>query len=192
MRRQHHFTLSADQYELMKEEMMSTKRPGRAVRVRHNLVESTDPYLPRLDPGEVAACTECHALYQRRHWFFDADAFLRETMQPTTRMVLCPACQKIRDRYAEGQVTLQASPFLAAHKDEILHLIRNEEERAKENNPLGRIVEISEFNNGIVVTTTNEKLAQRIGRTLKSTYQGHTTYQWSESKFLSVEWQRPD
>src|SRR5436190_593876 len=82
-------------------------RPGRAVRIRRNLLESTDPYLPRLNPGEVAACSECHALYQRRHWFFDADAYFRETMQPTTRMVVCPACQKIRDRYAEGKVTLQ-------------------------------------------------------------------------------------
>jgi NMD protein affecting ribosome stability and mRNA decay len=171
---------------------MSTKRPGRAVRIRRNLLESTDPYLPRLDPGEVAACSECHALYQRRHWFFDADAYFRETMQPTTRMVVCPACQKIRDRYAEGKVTLQPSAFLTTHKDEILRLIHNEEERAKGINPLERIVEISEAEGALVVTTTNEKLAQRIGRTLKSTYQGHTTYQWSDPKFLSVEWQRPD
>jgi hypothetical protein len=171
---------------------MSNKRPGRAVRVRRNLVESGDPYLPRLDPGEVAACTECHALYQRRHWFFDAAAYFRETMQPATRMVLCPACQKIRDRYAEGKVTLQPSAFLAAHRDEILRLIHNEEERAKGINPLERIVEISESDGAIVVTTTNEKLAQRIGRTLKHTYRGHTSYQWSDPKFLSVAWQRPD
>ena len=57
---------------------MSTKRPGRAVRVRHNLTESTDPYQLGFDPGEVAACTECHALYQRRHWFFDPDAYFRD------------------------------------------------------------------------------------------------------------------
>ncbi len=82
------------------------------------------------------------------------------------------------------------SPFLNAHKAEILHLIRNEEERAKGFNPLERIIEITESEEGIVVTTTNEKLAQRIGRTLKSTYQGDTTYHWSEPKFLSVEWQR--
>jgi NMD protein affecting ribosome stability and mRNA decay len=171
---------------------MSTKRPGRAVHVRQNLPESTDPYQPHFDPGEVAACTQCHALYQRRHWVFDADAYVRETMQPTTRMVLCPACQKIRDRYAEGRVTLQPGTFLVAHRDEILRLIRNEEERAKGTNPLGRIIEIAEAEGAVVVTTTNEKLAQHIGRTLKSTYQGQTTYQWSDSQFLSVDWQRPD
>jgi len=168
---------------------MSTKRPGRAVRVRRNLAEPTDPYLPRFDAGEVAACTGCQALYQRRHWFFGPDPYFRETMQPTTRMVLCPACQKIRDRYAEGRVTLRPSPFLASHKEEILHLIRNEEERAKGFNPLERIVEISESDGSVVVTTTNEKLAQRIGRVLKNAYRGQTTYHWSDPKFLSVEWQ---
>lgn len=174
---------------------MSAKSSGRGnVRIRRNLaeVDAADPYQPRLDPGEVAACSECQALYQRRHWFFDHDAYIRETMQPTTRMVLCPACQKIRDRYAEGQVTLQPSAFLSAHKDEVVRLIRNEEERAKGVNPLERIVEIKEEDGGLVVTTTNEKLAQRIGRTLKSTFQGHTTYQWSDPKFLFVEWRRQD
>lgn len=55
-------------------------------------------------------------------------------------MVLCPACQKIRDRYAEGHVTLRASPLLNTHKDEILQLIRNEEEPAKRVNPIERII----------------------------------------------------
>jgi len=89
-------------------------------------------------------------------------------------------------------VTLRPSSFLSAHKDEILHLIRNEEARAKGINPLERIIEITESDGAIIVTTTNEKLAQRIGRTLRSACQGHTTYQWSDPKFLSVEWQRPD
>jgi NMD protein affecting ribosome stability and mRNA decay len=174
---------------------MSTKTQGRGnVKTRRNLaeVDAHDPYQPRLAPGEVAACTECKALYQRRHWFFDADAYMRETMQPTTRMVLCPACQKIRDRYAEGQVTLRTSSFLVAHKDEVLRLVHNEEERAKGINPLERIVELKESDNEIIVTTTNEKLAQRIGRALKQSFQGATTYHWSDPKFLSVEWVRPE
>ena len=174
---------------------MSTKTQGRgSVRTRRNLAEfdAADPYQPRLDPGEVAACTACQAVYQRRHWFFDHDAYVRETMQPTTRMILCPACQKIRDHYAEGQVALRPSAFLSAHKDEIVRLLRNEEDRAKGFNPLERIVEIQESEDGVIVTTTNEKLAQRIGRALKSAYQGQSTYHWSDPKFLSVEWSRPD
>ena len=55
--------------------------------------------------------------------------------------------------------------FLTTHKDEIMRLIHNEEDRAKGFNPLERIVEVNESAEGIIVTTTNEKLAQRIGRT---------------------------
>lgn len=60
---------------------MSTKTQGRSgVRTRRNLAEfdAADPYQPRLDPGEVAACTGCQAVYQRRHWFFDHEAYVRE------------------------------------------------------------------------------------------------------------------
>ncbi len=174
---------------------MSTKHAERGtIHTRRNLAEfdTHDPYNPRVDPGEVAVCTQCHALYQRRHWFFDEELYFHHNAQPETRKVLCPACQKIRDRYAEGQVLLHASPFLTTHKDEILRLVHNEEDRAKGDNPLERIIAISESADGVTVTTTNEKLAQRIGRTLKSSYQGHTTYRWSDSKFLSVEWQRSE
>jgi hypothetical protein len=57
---------------------------------------------------------------------------------------------------------------------------------------LERIIEINESPEGIIVTTTNEKMAQRIGRAVKSAYQGETSYHWSDPKFLAVEWQRAD
>jgi NMD protein affecting ribosome stability and mRNA decay len=134
----------------------------------------------------------CHALYEPRHWFFDEEAYFYASLQPETCKVLCPACQKIRDRYAEGRVTLRSGAVLTAHKDDILRLIHNEEARAKGVNPLERIMEITETDDGVVITTTNEKLAQRIGRTLKNTYHGQTTYRWSEPKMLTVEWQRTE
>lgn len=167
------------------------KTAGRGnIHIRRNLDESTDPYLSSFRRREIAACTECHALYQRRHWFFDEDAYAREAEKATTRQVVCPACQKIRDHYAEGRVLLKASPFLNTHKDEIVNLIHAEETRAKGFNPLERIIAITEADEALVVTTTNEKLAQRIGRVLKHAYQGQTTYQWSEPRFLSVIWHR--
>lgn len=174
---------------------MSTKRAERGtIHTRRNVAEfnAQDPYAPRIDPGEVAVCTSCHALYQRRHWFYDEELYFYHSNQAETRKVLCPACQKIRDRYAEGQVTLRPSTFLTTHKEEILRLIRNEEERAKGINPLERIIDINESSEGIIVTTTNERMAQRIGRAVKSAYQGETSYHWSEPKFLTVEWQRPE
>lgn len=174
---------------------MSAKQSDRgSIHTRRNVAEfnAHDPYEPRVDPGEVAVCTDCHALYQRRHWFLDEELYFSYSNDPNTKKVLCPACEKMRDHYAEGQVTLRSSPFLSAHKDEILRLVRNEEARARGDNPLARIIEISESPEGVTVTTTNEKLAQRIGRTLKSSYQGHTSYRWSDPKFLAVDWHRAE
>lgn len=167
------------------------KKKGGPVRVRRNVHQYGDPYLPNADPGEMAACTSCHAIFRRRHWLFDDMLYRRVTMQPNTRLVTCPACRKIRDSYFEGEVTLAPSSFLSDHKEEILNLIRNEEERAKGLNPLERIIAISEESGKVVVTTTNEKLAQRIGRELKKAHQGKTDYRWSEdTRCLRVVWAR--
>jgi hypothetical protein len=144
------------------------KRKGAPVRIRRNVQQNGDPYLPDINPGEIAVCTGCHAIFRRRHWFFDEALYGQLTARPDTRLVTCPACRK-----------------------EILNLIRNEEERAKGINPLERIIHITEEHGKIVVQTTNEKLAQRIGREVGKAYQGKTNYRWSEdTKLLRVTWTR--
>ncbi|MGD0947699.1 MAG: hypothetical protein ABSA52_09725 [Candidatus Binatia bacterium] len=44
-------------------------------RIRRNLDQYGDPYLPKLGPGETSVCSRCHVIYQRRHWFFDEALF---------------------------------------------------------------------------------------------------------------------
>ncbi len=170
--------------------MAKASRKGEPSRIRRNVQQYGDPYLSKVNHGEVAVCTRCHAIYQRRHWLFDEQVYHQSAAQPDTRQVLCPACQKISDNYAQGEVVLRGT-FLAAHRDEIMHLISNEEERAKGLNPLERIVRITEDSGGLTVTTTNEKLAQRIGRALQKAYPGEVSYRWSEdTKYAHVEWVR--
>ncbi len=159
-------------------------------RIRRNLEQYGDPYLPKVGPGEMAVCTRCHAIYQRRHWSFNEELFTRAAADPTTRQVTCPACHKIGDNYPEGEVVLRGD-FLRSHRGEIMSLVSNEEDRAKGVNPLERIVRITENDGTLVITTTNEKLAQRIGRALQKAYQGEVTYNWSEdTKYVHVEWMR--
>lgn len=90
-----------------------------------------------------------------------------------------------------GGIVKIKGEFLAEHKSEIMHLIKNEEHRAKGLNPLERIMSISAIKNGIEITTTNEKLAQRIGKSLQKAYQGRVHYKWSDdTKLLRTEWER--
>ena len=43
---------------------------------------------------------------------------------------------------------------------------------------------------GIEITTTNEKLAQRIGKALHKAYSGDVAYKWSDPKIARVNWHR--
>jgi pyridoxine/pyridoxamine 5'-phosphate oxidase len=73
-----------------------------------------------------------------------------------------------------------------------MNLIRNEEERARGLNPLERVIAVKENGHGgIVISTTNEKLAQRIGRSVKKAFHGEVAYHWShDTKLVRVEWER--
>jgi hypothetical protein len=72
-----------------------------------------------------------------------------------------------------------------------LRLIANEEKRARGVNPLHRIMGVSEAGGTLEVTTTDEKLAQRIGRELRKACGGTVSYRWSHNdKVLRVRWER--
>jgi hypothetical protein len=102
----------------------------------------------------------------------------------------CPACRKIADGFPSGVVTLRGG-FLQTHRDEILSIVRNEERRARETNPLERIMEIRNGDESVEILTTDEKLAQRIGREIRKAYQGAVSYKWSEdANLVRVNWSR--
>ncbi|MBI5739499.1 MAG: ATPase [Nitrospirae bacterium] len=149
-----------------------------------------DPYLSQDMRYETAVCKRCNAAYQNKRWSFDESLLRRMNEWKVVNKVLCPACQKIKDRFPGGIVTLKGE-FLREHKDEIMNLIRNEEERAMGFNPLERIMGINVVREGMELTTTNEKLAQRIGKSIYRAYHGKVGYKWSrDTKLLRVAWER--
>jgi hypothetical protein len=106
------------------------------------------------------------------------------------RLVLCPGCQKIRDLFPGGILTLKGE-FLNPHRDEIIQLIRNMEARARKINPLERIISINDQRKKIVVQTTSDRFTQRIGMEIHRAYKGDVTYRWpGEDKFVRVDWHR--
>ena len=92
---------------------------------------------------------------------------------------------------APGGVLKLTGDFVWEHKEEILNLIRNESGKALTTNPLERIMSIESSDGGIEITTTNEKLAQRIGKALHKAYSGTVEYRWSgDTKLARVLWHR--
>lgn len=158
---------------------------------KKNVTRETDPYIPKKAAPAVSVCPGCRAICRNRRWSFDEKEFASLTrMGREVARRRCPACRKIADGFPAGLVTLRGS-YLRAHREEILNLVRNEERRAMGINPTARIIRLREDENGLEVSTTVEKLAQRIGREVYKACSGTLEYKWSEdAKLLRVNWER--
>ncbi len=146
-----------------------------------------DTYLPRLSPKEVIQCTGCGAFYHRRHWMLAMPAGFNPPAH--VHPIYCPACRKIKERYPSGELSLKGMD--PAERQEILRILRNEEEQARNKNPLERIMNVAQKNSDWKVETTTEKLAQRLGRSVRKARGGKLVYKWSHNnKFLRVVWEQ--
>jgi NMD protein affecting ribosome stability and mRNA decay len=151
-----------------------------------------DPYAMLKAPKGPAMCRKCGAMYADKRWSFDAVKAPKLAASPRTQKLVCPACQKIRDDYPEGIVTLTWSD-LREHEAEIRGLIGNVEARAVSVNPLDRVMKIVRRKNDLEIQTTNDRLAQRIGRALVRSYKGKADYNWAHRDMMvRVTWQGPE
>lgn len=142
-----------------------------------------DAYRSRGKLSEPAVCPVCGAVFHEGRWQW----LPRPAAEAYEEM--CPACHRIHDEYPAGYVTLTGQ-FLNQHREELLHLVRNEEQRAMEEHPLKRIMAIQDGDSGILITTTDIHLARGIGEALKHAYQGTLEYHYSQGEHLvRVRWE---
>ena len=169
--------------------MKGTKKYSKSTRKKAIDTEG-DPYLAKIAPDETAECRKCGVVYFNKRWVLAEEFDRSKEGSKKPKKVLCPACQKIKDGFIGGYVTI-TGPFQAEHRDEIMNLIKNKEKVARTHNPLDRIMDIKESDGGLEITTTTEKLAQRIGQILKKAFHGEVEYKWSSDvKLARVRWTR--
>lgn len=143
--------------------------------------------------SEPAKCGICGAVYSDRRWTLAGTP--RKTGKHKQwhpqRLTVCPACKKTREGLAAGFVYVSGD-FLPSHRAEIEHLLGEEAARAAVDNPLARIMKLETDESGrLVVTTTTEHLAQRLGHALEKAFEGEVHYDFShENKLARVYWHR--
>lgn len=158
--------------------------------VNRKIQEYCDPYLLEMPPDEVAICRECRSVYASGIWKLEDQAANDLKKAKRVTETLCPACKKTRDRMPGGIVSLSGA-FLNEHEEEIVNLINHENRSAMEVNPIERIMDTERRDDVMVIWTTNEKLAQRIGRAVHKAYGGEVEYKWSKgTKLARVNWNR--
>ncbi|MEZ4600936.1 MAG: BCAM0308 family protein [Syntrophotaleaceae bacterium] len=156
---------------------------------RNRVQTSTDPYIEEAGMPEPSRCTSCGAVYLNKRWYIDAHAASIQ-VEKIDRTVICPGCRKVQDGYAEGYVELSGD-YLWQHEEEIRNNIRNEEKKAQDKNPLEKIISMERQGDLLVIETTEEKLAEHIGRSLNKAHQGDLKINWAEDHAICrVYWSR--
>ena len=142
-----------------------------------------DPYRAAAKPPEPTMCPECKASFTEGRWSW-------EKAPPDSHQLLCPACQRIQDRFPAGYVTIKGE-FLKEHRDEIVALIENHEKKEKADRPLQRIIAIDDTREGLEVTTTDSHLARGIAEALHGAYKGELKLRYSrDENLLRASWKR--
>lgn len=106
-------------------------------------------------------------------------------------MRICAGCRQRRNGLAHGYLHIDGD-FFPAHRQDIERLLQNQAAHAREDNPLSQILSWANLDGGaLLVGTSTEHLAQRLGRALGKAYHGKVHYAFShENKMAHVSWRR--
>lgn len=167
---------------------MARTRPDRRINYRKysELRHFEDGSVPQ---GQ-AICTQCHAIWDRKHWHLDETEYRQLRKDPEVTQMVCPGCVKIEREEFDGHVVLK-SPLIPKNEEAIVGLIYNTEAHIREHNPLARIASLTVKGDTIEVLTITPFLAERIGKELRKAYHGTLNLQHpSREDFVRVSWYR--
>lgn len=141
---------------------------------------------------EPAVCKVCSSVFVDGRWIGKnavRESSKHEHWRPAST-VTCPACKQVESSVVGGYVSLSGS-FLKEHRTEILSLIEHEAKKSFEDNPLSRIMNRRDSEGQMVIETTTEHLAQRLGHAINKAYSGEVSYDFShENKVARINWHR--
>jgi NMD protein affecting ribosome stability and mRNA decay len=164
----------------MRRKRSTTHSSARSPRPARRICEDDGVKVP-----ELTSCPRCRATFRDGRW----------TWQPATAGAhehVCPACERIEANYPAGVLHV-AGRFAQQHRDDVIGLLRNIEERERSEHALKRIIEIQDEDAGFAVTTTDAKLVEAFGRALEKAYAGkleHPRTTSEKQNLVRVRWAR--
>jgi len=125
-------------------------------------------------PGktDIIICKECGAAYYYKSWHHRLEDYPELSQSKPIKFTLCPACRMIESGKYEGEVMVENFP--EEIEKELKNLIENFGERARERDPLDRIISIKESKTkrgkNLRILTTENQLAQRLGKKINEVF----------------------
>ncbi len=148
-----------------------------------------DSYSPVSEFKDNSCCRGCSVIYRNKTWIEDKEENERLKADPKADKIICPACQRIHAGLPAGIVTLSCGNIEKARND-IFNILKNTASKSIGKNPLARIIDIQDKGEDIVVTTTDGRLAERLGRDVYRAQKGKLEYQWDGESMVRVKWER--
>ena len=121
-----------------------------------------------LGEKEIIFCSNCQSVYYKKSWHHNKNFPPKAGPSLAEKFKLCPACQMIKNKEFEGQLTI--SNFPSTLKIDLDRLIRNFCQRAFERDPLHRLIDIKNVSDNLIVTTTENQLAVKLAKKIKEVF----------------------
>lgn len=132
---------------------------------RRSAAEKNDEYT--VDSKGIEECPICKNVYYLKRWMSSIDEVKEKNPEATVeRVVMCPACTMARENLFEGEIVIENIPETVT---EDLHgLIKNFSTYAIEADPQDRIITVEDSSTTMRITTTENQLAERLSKKIKS------------------------
>jgi NMD protein affecting ribosome stability and mRNA decay len=131
-------------------------------------------------------CTNCGAIGFQKRWYFDPVQEQTLRQDKDAEVVLCPGCTRVEQQLYEGEIVL-AKSNTSALIGEIIALIKHTEGKCWYKNPIAKIAGVTEEGEILHIQTTTKFLAERIGKKLQKTFNGHLETKRSD-EIVRVYW----
>lgn len=136
-------------------------------------------------------CPRCGACYNGRRWMPKQESMAAGTsLTMGCAKELCPGCMRVERKQIEGIVFLKGD-FFTAHREEIWNVLNRVARMKEQRNVSSRILNVANENGGVVIETTDEHLAESMGKELHKAFKGNLEMKWQEGAALvRVFWER--
>ena len=117
---------------------------------------------------EFIECMNCGSCYFEKSWHHSLDQAKLEHLkqEKMIKFDLCPACKMGKEKRYEGEVVIKISGTM--NKQEIMNEIKNSDLMARQKDPMDRVLWTEDKPDGLHVFTSENQLAVKIGKKIKS------------------------